>query len=75
MCDSYKLLFFNSNGIRFTNFNAAFAAHAFIFIDYNGFFILKLKDFYRTYIYTFFTASTFSFINTWFETHFKNLLK
>jgi hypothetical protein len=69
-----KLSFFDGDGARLTNFNAAFAAQAFFRVYGNGLAVLDLKNFHRANVYTFFTTFTFVSIYDRIKSHFSLLL-
>jgi len=71
--------FFNGDGIRFTHFDAALAAQAFVGVHRVGLFVFHLKDFDGAYIYTLFAAFAFILVYGHIKSHyylsFKNMLK
>jgi hypothetical protein len=68
------LIFFNRDGVSFTNFDAAFATQAFFGVNGHGLPVLHLEYFNRAYIYTFFATFTFVCINNRIKSHLKILL-
>jgi hypothetical protein len=69
-CHKGRLVLLYNDCSFFTYFNAAFAAHALLGIDGNGFLVLHLKYLYRTYINALFTANAFFLINDRIKSHF-----
>lgn len=73
--DNAFLVFFDDDGVRFTNFYTAFAAHAFFCINGIGFAVYHFKYFCRTYVNAFFTTYTFFLINDRGKSHSTTSLK
>jgi len=64
-------IFFNRDGVFFTYFNTALAAHALFCIHRNGFSVFHLKYFHGAYVYTFFTTYAFTFVYDRGKSHLK----
>ncbi len=69
------LVFFYCDGVFFTNFYTAFAAHAFFSINGVGFAVFHFKYFCGANINALFATYTFGLINYWGKCHFKTSLK